>query len=290
MGANDPGWLAIGNADEILTVVGGTAVWQAPAPGEATGVVKPYVGASAPAGYLLCDGSEVSATTYATLFTVMVASIEDWGKGTKVGDVTTDFGTDEKIDLVAHGFSNGDVVHFGTDGADLPEPLAINTKYFVINKTDNDFEVSLTSGGAAVDITDDGTGTHSVYDNFLVPDLRGRVPVGKDNMGGGSADRIADSEADNLGQSEGSEDHSLTGAQTGPHGHGVTDPGHAHNVASIGDGADGNTGWIRSSNSIFAADANTGSSVTGISIQSGGSGDAHPNVQPYQTLNYIVKT
>lgn len=36
-----------------------------------TGVVSPYAGSTAPAGYLLCDGSAVSRTTYSALFAVI---------------------------------------------------------------------------------------------------------------------------------------------------------------------------------------------------------------------------
>lgn len=38
---------------------------------EPTGAMIPYAGASAPAGYLLCNGSAVSRTTYAALFAVI---------------------------------------------------------------------------------------------------------------------------------------------------------------------------------------------------------------------------
>ena len=75
---------------------------------------------------------------------------------------TTDFGTDEKLDITAHGFMNGDRVQLTTTTT-LPAGLSLNTLYFVINKTANDFELSLTEGGAAVNITDDGTGTHTCH-------------------------------------------------------------------------------------------------------------------------------
>lgn len=81
---------------------------------------------------------------------------------TAIGNVTTDFSTDDKIDLNSHGFTNGMAVHFDSTGT-LPDGLSPDTIYYVINKSTNDFEVSTTRGGSAVDIQDDGTGTHSVY-------------------------------------------------------------------------------------------------------------------------------
>ena len=36
-----------------------------------SGVVNPYAGATAPTGWLLCDGSAISRGTYADLFTVI---------------------------------------------------------------------------------------------------------------------------------------------------------------------------------------------------------------------------
>jgi hypothetical protein len=62
----------------------------------------------------------------------------------------------------AHGLSDGYVIGFTTTNT-LPAPLAINTNYYVINKTANTFQVSTTSGGSAVDITTTGTGTHSFH-------------------------------------------------------------------------------------------------------------------------------
>ncbi len=40
----------------------------------------------------------------------------------------------------------------------VPSPLVSGTNYFVINSTGLTFKLSLTQGGAAIDITDDGTG------------------------------------------------------------------------------------------------------------------------------------
>jgi hypothetical protein len=61
-----------------------------------------------------------------------------------------------------HGLNNGDVIGFTTTTT-LPSPLAANTNYYVVNKGTNNFQVSTTSGGSAVDITTTGTGTHSFH-------------------------------------------------------------------------------------------------------------------------------
>lgn len=44
------------------------------------GVINPYAGASAPSGWLLCDGSAVSRTTYAALFAVVSTTFNTGGE------------------------------------------------------------------------------------------------------------------------------------------------------------------------------------------------------------------
>ena len=60
------------------------------------GVMFEFAGASAPAGYLLCDGAAVSRTTYATLFALIT---DDYG----IGDGTTTFNVPDFTDRVAVG-------------------------------------------------------------------------------------------------------------------------------------------------------------------------------------------
>lgn len=62
------------------------------------------------------------------------------------------------VQYVAHGFLNDDKVRLFSTGR-LPHPLFSNTSYFVVNKSADDFQVSLTQGGAAIDLTVAGTGT-----------------------------------------------------------------------------------------------------------------------------------
>src|SRR5574343_1590192 len=64
-----------------------------------------------------------------------------------------------KINATGHGLANNTAIHFLTLSGTLPAPLQASYTYYVVNKGDNDFEVSLTSGGAAIDLTTDGSGT-----------------------------------------------------------------------------------------------------------------------------------
>ncbi len=74
---------------------------------------------------------------------------------------TTDFATDNKLDITSHGFSNTDRIMVTSSSQDLPAGLNSATVYYVVNATTNDFELSLTSGGSTVTLTDNGTGTHT---------------------------------------------------------------------------------------------------------------------------------
>lgn len=67
------------SADFASTTLAGSAALLMP-----TGVVLPFAGSSAPSGWLACDGTAISRTTYATLFAAISTS---YG----VGDGSTTF-------------------------------------------------------------------------------------------------------------------------------------------------------------------------------------------------------
>ncbi|MEZ0390508.1 MAG: phage tail protein, partial [Verrucomicrobium sp.] len=155
------------------------------------GVVMPYAGATAPTGWLLCFGQEVSRTTYADLF----------------GVLSTTYGT--------------------------------------------------------------GNGTTT----FNLPDLRGRVVAGKDNMGGAAANRLTNSGTGNpgingsvLGAAGGSDRHTLTVGQMPSHTHLSYGPGGAYGAGPY---------------SARDVPTQTGSA---------GSSEAHPIIQPSIVLSYIIRS
>jgi len=125
---------------------------------------------------------------------------------------------------------------------------------------------------------------------FNLPDIRGRVIAGKDNMGGVSADRLVGSgsvNGDILGSVGGFEVHVLLPGEMPVHTHGVTDPGHIHSVGLRTDYA--STGSTGGMNSGGGSSQNTVSATTGITIQNAGANGGHPNIQPTIVLNAQVK-
>lgn len=160
-----------------------------------TGAVLPYAGATAPSGYLLCDGSTFNGDQYPELRDCL-------------GDT---YG-----------------VHSGT--------------------------------------------------SYYLPNLKGRVPVGKD---------ASQTEFDAMGETGGAKTHTLTIAEMPSHTH--IQNAHSHII----DGA-----LIpRGTGSDFREVTDAGTGTSNVTTRSEtatnqytGGGGAHNNLQPYVVLNYIIKT
>lgn len=147
-----------------------------------------------------------------------------------------------------------------------------------------------------------GTGDGST--TFNVPDIRGRVIAGQDDMGGTSANRLTGLsggvDGDVLGGTGGEEAHALTSAENASHTHsgsGLTaasDGAHTHSVTAVGSGGFvvANTSGSSAAGSSSLTTSSSGAHTHSISGTTGssGSGTAHNNVQPTIILNYIIKT
>jgi microcystin-dependent protein len=174
-----------------------------------TGSVFPYAGSSAPAYWLLCDGSEVLRSTYPELFAV----------------IGTSFGTPP-------------------------------------------------SGGSY----------------FLLPDMRGRLPLGKDNMGGTGANRVTASAADSVGGFGGTESKVIPIQNLPEHEHDLQGAAGAQYYA-IRDVPGIGAGEV----TAITYDAPTGAGQGSAIATSGGVnnptlGQAQDVMNPYLTMNYIIYT
>lgn len=193
--SNGVAWLVIGGSTSSVPV----------------GAVMDFAGPTAPTGWLLCYGQNVSRTIYASLFAVL-------GTTYGAGDGSTTFG---------------------------------------------------------------------------IPDARGRVIAGQDDMGGVSANRLTAQsdgvDGDTLGASGGTETHTLTEAQLAAHNH-------EFYASSLG-GSGNATGGVNAFSTSFAGFTSGGATYNDVfpasatqGINDTGSDAAHNNVQPTLILNKIIKT
>lgn len=80
-------------------------------------------------------------------------------------EVNTD---DDTITIVGHELEAGDTIRFTTDGT-LPAPLKRNRDYFVRDTTTDTFKVAEQRGGAVLDLTSGGSGTHTATRQRTLP-------------------------------------------------------------------------------------------------------------------------
>lgn len=83
---------------------------------------------------------------------------------------TADAGTDV-VTSNGHNLSDTDAIVFTTSDT-LPAGLSLETVYYVRDATANTFKVAATSGGAAINITDAGTGIHKWHKPTATVTLR----------------------------------------------------------------------------------------------------------------------
>lgn len=153
-------------------------------------------------------------------------------------------------------------------------------------------------------------GTSINSNNFVLPDLRGRIPVGS-GQGDGLTNRT-------IGDIGGSETHTLTIAEIpshahnatidacGNHTHPITDPGHSHSINNqvqiTGNNTPGSLDQTANEiDNINVITRNTITNTTGITINTSGShihdisinttgdGQSHNNMQPFLVVNYIIR-
>ncbi len=231
-----------------------------------TGIVIPYAGSAAPTGFLLCDGSAVSRTTYAALFAVTsttygvgngsttfnlpdLRSRSVLGAGTAPTKVAT-FASRSSNVITVTGLSNAANNEFQTGQAVLYAApsgamtgLTDNTTYYVVRVSNLTFSLATSlanaQNGTVISLSSDGTGTQT----FTLT-LTART----------------------AGTTGGEENHAMSVTELLAHTHGAT--------------GTFNSGSVALSSTNDAASANPSSK----------GGNAAMNVMnPFLVLNYIIK-
>ncbi|MER0170344.1 MAG: tail fiber protein [Nitrosomonas sp.] len=242
-------------------------------PANFRGMIFPYAGSSAPTGFLLCDGSAVSRTTYADLFALIST---DYGAGdgsttfnipnlkgrfplgyagsapTKVftfSSRSSDTITITGADNHAHNeLQTGQAVLYDTTSGAIGG-LTDNTTYYLIRIAYNQFQLATSvanaNAGTAITLSSDGSGTQTFTITYT---------------------------ARPLGQTGGEETHALTDAEM---------PSHTHDVDLRNQ---------QSSSSAGAPEGSVqGSSGTYVTAPTG-SDTPHNTMPLFTVVNYIIKT
>jgi len=233
------------------------------------GLISPYGGSSAPSGWLLCDGSAVSRTTYSSLYLV-VGTTYGAGNGSTTfnvpnlqGRVVIGVGTGTKVatfasrssnvitvtgisNIANNEFQTGQAVVYHTSGSVITG-LTNDATYYLIRTGNLTFSLATTLAlavaGTVITLSGDGTGTQTFTLTMV---------------------------ANALAESGGEQKHALTTAELASHTHGVQQ----------GSGAPGSSYWYPYGTSPIYQNVPT--TATGGDTQ-------HNNLQPYVALNYIIK-
>ena len=260
---------AVGNEDTRLPTT-----TQAQFIAATTGMISMYGGSSAPTGFLLCDGSAVSRTTYASLFSVLSTSYGTGDGSTtfNVPDlrsrVPVGIGTGTLVATFAsrasnvitvtgltntanNGFQTGQAVTYHTSGTVITG-LTNDTVYYLVRVSNTTFSLATTlanaQNGTVISLSGDGTGTQTFTSTLT---------------------------ARTIGDKGGEENHAMSSTELLAHNHGLP--------VGIG-GSTGAPQILTNTTPNYSREY-----TTDFTANVGGNA-AMNNMQPFVTVNYIIKT
>ncbi len=177
--------------------------------------------------------------------------------------------------VLASGNTIGDGSSGGTERANADTSTLFSLLWSAYGNTELPIE---DSSGVASTRGANAAADFAAHKRMPLPDLRGRVPVGKDNMGGTTASRITNAGAGivgtTMGASGGAQTHTMTSAEM---------PSHTHTI----DGGGNAIGSLAVTPYAMGADTSVGA-VANVVNNTGGGG-AHNNTQPSLISTYIIK-
>ena len=273
-------------AQTLAGLTGGSVTFTYPTIDTPSGTVLMFAGLSAPFGYLLCDGSAVSRTSYASLFTA-IGTIHGAGNG------STTFNLPNLKGKIAAGIDSTQT-EFDTLGK------TGGAKSHTHTNTTGSGE----SGSHSHTTTDHShnTADHSHYsDHSHYADHSHYINPGST---GTSSDSHSHGTAATGSTAIQATTGSAGGAPSRNHTHNTNSDSHSHtvNIATFLS-ANANGSGVTTGNSNYGntSGANAGNTTSGASTgnttdteashtHTVSTSDSTSNIQPYIVLNYIIKT
>lgn len=202
------------------------------------GVMMPYVGAAAPAGYVLASGKTI-------------------GNASSGASERANADTEALFVLLWNSWSNTEL------------PIQ-----------DSSGNPTTRGASASADFAADK--------RLPLPDLRGRIPVGKDDMGGTTAGRMTVAvSGTTLGASGGGEVHTLVVSEMPVHSHNLAMDDY-NSSAGVQGMSTGGGGMVTFSAGAGLTYKTTNGQAEAMIATEGGGG-AHNNTQPSLVMTYIIK-
>ena len=126
---------------------------------------------------------------------------------------------------------------------------------------------------------------------FGLPDMRGRMPLGADNMGGVSANRVTANEADIVGNAGGGETHSITQAELPDHVHDMyNDTNQRQYYATRSTPETATSGTVQIPTPSGVSTQNSSAITDSGGIKSWSSQTPMDIMSPFLTTSYIIYT
>ena len=240
------------------------------------GVIHEYAGSEAPTGYLLCQGQEISRTTYADLFQVI-------GTTYGSGDGSTTFHIPDMRGRVAVGLhsSDSDFDTMGKQGGSKTHALTVEEMPSHTHAQNAHKHTASGSSGEA------GAHGHSASSNST--GAHTHTVSGTATSGGSHAHNTW--KVWSTKYTYGTYDIIMTGAPADGRGNPTESAGaHTHTVSgtAASAGSHSHTITVNSGGAHTHTVSVTVNNATAVNQLTGG-GLAHNNMQPYIVLNYIIK-